>query len=426
MFHGRKVFRAKRAHGGRSALGFRRFAKSAKTRRTVRVSRKTKAGVKARTTKTTKSGFKGRQVKRARRGTGYREGDGVLVRGARNHRGKFLREASGFRGRAIGRSGPLKAGNWWDQYIYTDGTTTANLDPHVSTYVFGWMFLPGDHVSTMLTNIRTESPFTLVGGSYVLQPTLYVNGQTVIDIYAASNTGVRFELCMFTRRTAAAKSTSGAGTDFTNTWSQSYDAVPTGYSTFPTTSALENRTYWSTFYNKLAGRRTGVARPGRPVRLTFKFKTRRLTYTEYAAGSAFTNYIYPNKSYQYLLKVDGELGQICGVKSAVNQPILGEVNGNFMIKTTTFYRYKWVAGSANQKPTIYGSNLGANESVNEDALCWTTVPSLKAPRYAAGQDTSAGLPNFGALDLDSRHEANLNWVRDCTGDRYEPIVEVLP
>lgn len=422
--HGRKVFRAKRAHGGRSAFGRFHSTKSAKTRRTVRVSRKTKAaGRKGARSKSAKS--TGRGVSKRRRVTGYRSGGGVLVRGAANNRGQFYREASGIQGRAIGKSGPRKTGNWWDQYIYTDGTTTTNIDPHASTILFGWMFLPGDHVSTMLTNIRTESPFTLTGGSYVLQPTLYVNGQTVVDIYAASNTSVRFELCLYTRRQVGVKSTAGSGTDFTNAWSQSYDAIPTGYASYPTTSLLENRNFWTTNYNKLAGRRTGVARPGKPVRLTFKFKTRRLTYEEYAnAAATFTNVLYPSKSYQYVVKFDGELGQICGVKSAVNQPILGEVNSNLMFKTTTFYRYTWVAGSANQKPTIYGSNLGTGESVDEDALCWTSVPALKATRHAAGVDTSAGLPSFGALDITSRHEANINFKEDCAGGTYLPGVTV--
>lgn len=167
-----------------------------------------------------------------------------------------------------------------------------------------------------------------------------------------------------------------------------------------------------------------MAHPGKPVRIVYKFRTRKLTYEEYAnSTAALTDALFPNKTYFFAVKFDGELGQICGVKDGSNQPILGEVNGNFMFKSTQFYRYKWVSGSANQKPTIYGSNIGLGESVNEDAICWTSVPALKATRVAAGLDAPAVDPtSFGALDMQSRHMTDLNPYMNCTGETREPTV----
>lgn len=183
--------------------------------------------------------------------------------------------------------------------------------------------------------------------------------------------------------------------------------------------------YWSPVNYKLAGRRTGVASVGKPVRLVYKFRTRKFKYDDYTGTNFLTQGVFPDKTYFLIVKADGELGQICGVKSAANQPILGEVNSNYIVKVTTFYRYRWVAGAANQKPTIYGSNLGTNESVSEDALCWTSVPSLKATRFAAGLDTTT-LTSFGALDAFSKHQTTLNPPEDCAGDQYVPTVAVAP
>jgi len=418
------------SYGARRST-FKRAASAkgrSKKKGTMRTMRKVKS---AKTSRLVRArGAKRRKVPGGRAGGRYRSGGGVLVRGARQHRAQYNREASGIKGHAIGSSGPLRSGKYWDKYIQTAGTTNLNVDPGASNQVFGYAFFPGDDFATMVTNIRTESPFTLVGGAYVLMPTLYVCGYTVFDVYAASNSSARFELCLFTSRDTKVLTPTTALTTFATAWTASYDALPAAYPNFPSTSLLENRSFWSPNYFKLAGRRTGIARPGRPVRLTFKFKTRRLTYDEYSNSSgvpSFAGVHFKDKTYSYVMKFSGEMGQACGTDGVGNKPILTEINGNIMVKRTTFYRYTWAPGSANQKPTIYGSVLGSGESVNEDALCWTSVPALKATRAAAGIDiTGAGGVYFGALDIQSRHQTTLNPYADCVGDLLLPQVEIPP
>lgn len=187
MFVRRKIFRAKRAHGGRSRFG--RTLKARTTKGRVRPVRKTKTR-KARSS-TAKSHPRGR--KRVRGGA-Y---PGLAPRAGRQ-KGVLYRAASAAKGRRILPTQPSKSLGWWDQYIVTDGSNCYNIDPYASMYSFHTAFGWGLDIGTMLGNIRTESPFTLVGGAYVLQPTLYVNGQTFVDIYPASNASVRFEVGLFT------------------------------------------------------------------------------------------------------------------------------------------------------------------------------------------------------------------------------------
>lgn len=230
---------------------------------------------------------------------------------------------------------------------------------------------------------------------------------------------------MFVGKTQT-RTVAGYGTDFATAFGESYDAVPSGYSTFPTTSILENRAFWGPGYYHLAGRRVGVASPGKPVRLVFNFKTRQLKFDDYTANGALATNQWAHKSYFGIIKFDSELGQLCGVLGVDNKAILGEVRANVMYKITNIYQYRWVSGAANQKPTIYGSNIGASEAVAGDALGWISVPSLKAVRDAYAHPAATPETAFGALSISSRHETYTNPILDCAGDVAIPSVFVHP
>jgi len=146
---------------------------------------------------------------------------------------RFQRRVTG------GRKGPR------DQLIVTYPTAASTCDPDRGNYFFfqGWGW--GDDVGTMLTNIRTESPFTLVGGGSLYQPTLKVYGYTTIDIVAAGNSRIQGELVMGTPRAASANAASTVATAFTNAWAKSYDARPTDFEFFPDTKILQNYAFWS-------------------------------------------------------------------------------------------------------------------------------------------------------------------------------------
>lgn len=321
-----------------------------------------------------------------------------------------------------GRSGPL------DRYISTKATNAFTIDPDTSVYSFmaGWGW--GSDVGTMLTNIRTESPFTLGGGANLYQPTLQVFGYSTIDLVAAGNVAVHVELIVCTPNfgrtgTGTLASTSAS---FNNAWAQSYDARPTGYEFFPDTSILENTAFFNSQIVKfIPTKRISVVVPvGKPKRIILKFRTRIFRFAEYSQGTFLTEGHVGGKSYMYILKCRGERGQVCGVKSAVNQPILTELGAPMMMKQREHYFYKWIAG--NNRPTVYGSNLGTNETVAEDALQWVGVNALKSQRFAPSTDTSAGFPGWGGQDPNSKHEVNINPVIDCAGDTLVPTVSTAP
>lgn len=327
---------------------------------------------------------------------------------------KFAKQALGRPGQ-----GPL------DQYVFTGNTRAATIDPDVSDTAVGDLWGNGGLVGNMLTNIRSEAISTLLGGAVLYQPTLIAYGYSTIDLVAAGNSDVTFELVVFTasRGTVAVKTSAQLAADFTAAWAQSYDARPTGFEAFPDTSILQNVKFWRGTNQMMPTKRMVVrVKVGKPKRLFFRFKTRKFNFTEYSTSTFLTEGLSSGKSYSFFIKAHGERGQVCGTKSAVNQPILTELGAPYMMKVRQYYHYRWAAG--NNRPTIYGSNLGANESVNEDALSWIGVNALKSQRYNATQDASAGFPQWGAQDVSSKHEAQINPVEDCTGESYLPTVLV--
>lgn len=276
----------------------------------------------------------------------------------------------------------------------------------------------------MLTNIRTETPYTLVGGAALLQPTLKVFGYATIDIVATGNSRILGELLITTPRQALNRSVTNYGTNFAAAWAQSYDSRPTGFEAFPDTSLLQNYAFWS---GKIAGgdkvtKRVAIkVGVGRPKRYTFRFATRTFRFEDYSSGGFLTTPgAAPGKSYTAVFKLHGEKGQVCGVKSAVNQPILTEIGAMYMVKVRSYYFYRFVAG--NNRPTIYGSNLGTNETVNEDALSWIGVPALRAQRYNVSFDVAAGYPEWGGASEFTRQEVNINPTADCAGGLFTPTV----
>jgi len=248
------------------------------------------------------------------------------------------------------------------------------------------------------------------GADYVSTGT--VNGATT---YTCKSTDSKTNSSTTTTATLAA--------NFSSTWAQSFDALPTGFQFFPETSLLENYRFWNKSSNnqiRAIRRFKTTVHVGKPKRFVFKFKKRTFRFEDYSQGTFLTEGFAAGKSIGFAIKCHGERGQVCGVKSTVNQPILTELGTPVMWKFREHYFYRWVAG--NNRPTIYGSNLGSGETVDEGALGWVGVPALKAQRYAGSNDVAAGYPQWGALDFTSKHEAMINPVDDCTGNPYNPVV----
>lgn len=392
----------------RSASTKKNGKRRRKTMRTVRRSTK-----KASTFKTRSKSV----VRRARKRFGLRR----RVRRGGDAKAMLRMFAKRVHGGSNGK-GPI------DQLIVTSQTAALNIDPDSSsTSVFaGWGW--GTDVGTMLTNIRAEAPSTLLGGAVLMQPELIVYGYSTFDILPVGNAPIDYELILATPRkgVTAAATLATLGTAFAAAWALSYDAVPSGFSTFPDTSLLQNTQWWQSSNSgggfKPIRRITGRANVGQPRRYVFKFKTRRFKYQEYSASTFLTEGQVGGKTHALWTKVRAIRGQVCGVKSAVNQPILTEIGAPYMMKMRHYYFYRWVAG--NNRPTIYGSNLGTSESVNEDALSWIGVPALRSQRQSANIDPSAGFVDYGATDQDSLHQVGLNPIWNCEGERTTPSVSM--
>jgi len=326
------------------------------------------------------------------------------------------------------RNGSYGKGHPVDRYISTYPTNAYTVDPDTSviTYMAGWGW--GNDIAAMLVNIRAESPYTLTGGANLYQPTLQVYGHTTIDIVPTGNVGISFELvtCTPQRGRTGSATLAATATAFAGAWAQSYDARSTGFEFFPDTSILENTTFFDSLNNPWVptGRITGTVRVGSPKRYILKYKTRAFRYAEYSVGTFLTEGQAGGKSYLHIIKVRGERGQVCGTKGANNQPILTEMGSPVMVKVRCTYYYRWVPG--NNRPTIYGSNLGPSEGVNEDARQWVGVPALKAQRAAQATDViDVNFTNWGGQDLRSKHESLINPIWDCTGGVFIPQVTGL-
>jgi len=329
------------------------------------------------------------------------------------------------RRRAIGggKKGPA------DQYIYTFPTSTLTPPANLADYIFGKLWLPGDHIATLLTNIRNESQFTLTGGAFLYQPTLRVSGFAEFDFVNTGNSDLHIEFIVFNApRRNGTNTVAGIASTFASAWATSFDARPTNFEFFSDTSLLQNYSFWdraSLLGFVPSSRRTFKVGVGRPKRFTFRFKTRTVRYEDYAQGTMLTDGFVSGRTHYYALKVRGERGQACGVDvaSGLNKPVLAELGGAGLFKHRAFYRYRWLPG--NNRPTVYGANINADETCAVAAQGWVGVPSQKAQRFAWNPDGVVTTGPWGGSFVNTKQEVNINPAVDCVGDQWEPSVSVI-
>jgi len=291
----------------------------------------------------------------------------------------------------------------------------------------------GNHIALILTAIRAESPYTLVGGAFVLQPTVKLHYE-VIDTYTCTgNAAVHIVQQPFTYRAAiATESISGLATNWAADWLASYDIYPTGnamqpaFPDWPSTDVLENTRFW--VGRKPLRRRVGVASPGKP--LVIRSKSRRpiiFTWAEYTFSTFLTTGAVRNKGWRSVTKAITEVGQVCGVKDASNFSVAAPVPGSYQFSRRIKYTYSWSSGGNNVAPSVYGllyedTATGVSQSAPYP-MAVVGIPSLKAFRKADG----IGLVNPNdTMSYELRQEANINPVGDCAGDVVVPRVQVEP
>lgn len=321
-----------------------------------------------------------------------------------------------------------------DHLITNLPTNAISCDPGFRTETWFNLWGTGADIGTILTNIRAESQFTLTGGAFLYQPDILVSGYAEVEILPAGVSPIHYELVAGTSFANNATTIAQVITGFASAWTGAYDAQPTDYSFWPSTSVLENTPFWTgkisstgatnlkpTHYYK------GKAEIGQAKKFVFRFKTRRFAYDDYVNSTFLTDGMVQNKSYRALLSVWGEPGQVCGVKGANNQPMISELGTDYIMRIRRHYFYKWVPG--NNRPTVFGAQWPTTESVDDEALGWIGVPALRAQRggaYRLDAEDVAPFTGYGALSAIRRHEANLNFSHDCTGDQFTPVVSTAP
>lgn len=328
--------------------------------------------------------------------------------------------------RGSGKRGPR------DTYTFASLTVAGSCTPSLSNTYWSNLWGCGQAIAQILTNVRAEAISTLIGGAVLYQPTLLIHGFADLYIYSAATTDINFEYVVYTTSGGSGVNQTVANdiASFTTGWGDSYDARPTGYENWPATSLLRNYAAWSG--RSPAGFKPthhgfGTAPVGKPLKLRFRFKTRAFQYQDYTSSTFLTDGMIRNKSHRVVVRFWGEHGHVCGVIGANDQPILQTVGTQVLLKTTETYSYKWLAG--NNRPTVYGTQLGTGETIDNEAHAGIGINALKATRggnYRMNAQETTSFPNFGWLHEFRRQEAQLNPEIDCTGGKFTPSVSLLP
>jgi len=336
------------------------------------------------------------------------------------------RRASTTKRSVVWPKGTPKAGPI-DKYVVTTPSLPDASGSNSQGVYFCAGILSGLDIYNILTNVRAESQFTLSGGSNVFQPTLYLRALQVLRVFNAGNANIHgsYQICTF--RSSQADTLTAVGTAWDSAWAKTFDAYPTTENTYPlwpTTHIAENKWFFTHGDYRKVGREVPFTVPAGRSYIIRHNSSKKLGYQDYSPGAVLGTTFggIANATTFVILRLFGEVGQLCGTLSAASQPILGPVSAVYLLQSRTFYQYKWAAG--NNRPTIYGHYLATNEGVDKSiAIGWVGVPALKSMRIAAGDPNLTPAAAFGGLDPATKHEANINPVIDCAGDSLTPNVD---
>lgn len=259
-----------------------------------------------------------------------------------------------------------------------------------------------------------------------MQPDLFLRALQVLRVFNAGNANIRGSYQIVTFRVNGQATLTSVASDWDAGWARTYDATPTTENTYPlwpTTRISENKFFFANDQYAKIGREVSFNVPAGRSYVIRQNSSKKLTFKDYNPSSLLTATLgnIAKTTTVIILRLFGEVGQLCGTISAASTPILGPVSAAYMIQSRTFYQYKWAAG--NNRPTIYGHYLATNEGVDKDvAIGWIGVPALKSMRIAAGDPNLTPAAAFGGLDPAAKHEANINPIIDCAGDKLMPDV----
>lgn len=307
----------------------------------------------------------------------------------------------------------------FDTYYVTTTTGPQYVPPATSNTNFMEGVMGGLDLGTIKNNTQTEQVFTQ---QLALEPTLYIDWECVIELCNMGTSDLYFEVIPYNRKQGAVSSLATQATAWAGTWPISYDNRPTGFENFPETSLLANSNWWKLIATPLRPRYIRVP-VGKVVKVPFKSrKTKTVRRDDLPNNTTFysTGGFLPFKTIQFIIKVTAQMGQACGVVSAVNTPTATTVGGDYIINNRAIYRYRY--RYENQMQSIYGNHLPTNYTVSTAAQTFVGVPatrSIRAVNDAVLHNTGTF---FGGLDGAAKTDININPVGDCASGLFTPTV----
>lgn len=331
------------------------------------------------------------------------------------------------------RTGKSTKARTRDIYYFSSTPNAYGISCDASLLAFSMGPCDGYHIGGLLDAIRQESPYTLVGGAYLLQPKLHLTWECVDTYTSFGNAGAQIvQLPFVFRNPISVESVAGSNTNFTADFVSSYDTSPAAstvapaYQYWPSTDLRENTRFW--IGRRPLKPRVGRCSPGHP--LVIRSRSRRVCHfdwNDYEFTTFLTTGMLKGRGWRSVTKVTGEVGGICGVADEVNQTIAGGLSTAVVHNRRIKYTYWWTAGGMNQAPSIRGyyytdEDTGVSQAVQPQTTIG--VPALKAFRQGADIFTNSVPGN--TMEADMQQSVVINPPSDCVGDAYIPTVIVQP
>lgn len=286
-------------------------------------------------------------------------------------------------------------------------------------------------------------------------PTILAKGHTKLEFANPTNSDMFIELvkCKL-NYTRSSFNASDIANWFSAAWSFSLASRQSGFEYFPTTHIKQN---WAFFDPRYAAvRRCGTRRfkvSATSVRTIIDKCRAVFSYIDYFTSGGVGGVCYANKSVFYIIRVRFATGIVQGVSSYSGAnppvggvyPIISAVGGDWAIKTTSYYSYRWVPG--NTSSNQFGSWLAqyadttypGTETVSPTTMGWAPDRKNRILRPIYTRDTAVGPPNdytfwgpfqrvtgagSGAVEVPTNTTlwTNINPVADAAGDAFKPGV----
>lgn len=330
-------------------------------------------------------------------------------------------------------------------YQVSTGTVSTGCAPGVCQYVFSHGWLNSADLNKLYTQAAGQSSAPDI-------PRLLIKGHTKWEFANTTAVNMYVEACCYRSNETGSWPPATQQSAFSNSWSFSYDFRNTGFESFPSTSMRQN---WAFFQPRLYG----VIAPK-----FFRFKVRpggiktlihrnraSSGWLDYQEINGTSSFVLARRSTSYIFRVRFATGVVSGSTNTTAAPgppvngvwpVIAAVGGDFALKCTNYYSFRWVAG--NPGPTQIGSWLAqypAGTYPGTEAIASTTrgyAPEPKRQRLTESLTRSGynanpisllrwgpWLDSDGGAPINQMYPVHLNPAIDVSGDEWVPNVHSI-